>query len=220
MRSKPDQADPAAKARIRDAAVVLFGEAGFAKASVRAVAEAAGVSPGLVIHYFGSKEGLRLACDDYVAEAIMGGPADASDGGAAGRLEEALRAVEHHRPEMTYLARVLHDGTEVGDHLFDLFVQSTRTQLREGIASGRIRPSSDVDALAVVVAAYGLVPLAMGRHLGRCLGTGPDGLSPELLERLALPLLELYTHGLYADASLLEQARTAEGNPRGNVAGR
>ena len=37
---------------------------------MRAIAEAAGVSPALIIHHFGSKEGLRKACDDYIAAEI------------------------------------------------------------------------------------------------------------------------------------------------------
>ena len=62
-------ADMTTPARIRDAAIELFGSRGF-DVGVRAIAEAAGVSPGLVIHHFGSKDGLRKACDDYIAEEI------------------------------------------------------------------------------------------------------------------------------------------------------
>ena len=61
--------DLTATARIRDAAIEQFGEHGFG-VGLRAIAKAAGVSPGLVIHHFGSKDGLRKACDDYVAEKI------------------------------------------------------------------------------------------------------------------------------------------------------
>ena len=61
--------DLTAAARIRDAAIEQFGEHGFG-VGLRAIAEAAGVSAALVIHHFGSKEGLRKACDDYVAEEI------------------------------------------------------------------------------------------------------------------------------------------------------
>ena len=56
-------------ARIRDAAIDQFGSRGF-DTGVRAIAEAAGVSPALIIHHFGSKEGLRKACDDYIAAEI------------------------------------------------------------------------------------------------------------------------------------------------------
>jgi AcrR family transcriptional regulator len=46
------------KARILDAAQIAFGTVGYARSGVREIAEAAGVAPSLVIHYFGSKEAL------------------------------------------------------------------------------------------------------------------------------------------------------------------
>jgi TetR/AcrR family transcriptional regulator, regulator of cefoperazone and chloramphenicol sensitivity len=57
--------DLTARARIRDAAITLFAERGIGPATIRDIAQAAGVSSGLVRHHFGSKEGLRRACDDY-----------------------------------------------------------------------------------------------------------------------------------------------------------
>ena len=57
--------DLTARARIRDAAIDLFAERGFGQATVRDIAQAAGVSSGLLRHHFGSKDGLREACDEY-----------------------------------------------------------------------------------------------------------------------------------------------------------
>ncbi|MFA7514520.1 MAG: helix-turn-helix domain-containing protein, partial [Mycolicibacterium vanbaalenii] len=68
--------DLTAAARIRDAAIDLFGRDGFA-VGVRSIASAADVSPGLVIHHFGSKDGLRKACDDFVAETVRASKSEA-----------------------------------------------------------------------------------------------------------------------------------------------
>ncbi|MFD0204347.1 MULTISPECIES: TetR/AcrR family transcriptional regulator [Saccharothrix] len=65
--------DLTARARIRDAALARFGADGVAGASMRAIAADAGVSPALVVHHFGSKEGLRQACDEYVLAAMGAG---------------------------------------------------------------------------------------------------------------------------------------------------
>ena len=46
------------KARILAAARQLFAERGYDRTTIRAVAAAAGVDPGLVIHYYGSKDQL------------------------------------------------------------------------------------------------------------------------------------------------------------------
>ena len=61
--------DLTAVARIRDAAIDQVGQHGFS-VGLRAIAQAAGVSAALVIHHFGSKDGLLRVCDDYIAEQI------------------------------------------------------------------------------------------------------------------------------------------------------
>ena len=62
--------DLTARARIREAALMHFAEEGYERATVRAIARSAGVSPGLLRHHYGSKEELRTACDDYVFESL------------------------------------------------------------------------------------------------------------------------------------------------------
>lgn len=74
MRSENEDPRPAddltARARIRDAAIERFADAGYSGTTIRDVARAAGVSPGLVQHHFGSKAGLREACDAHVQETL------------------------------------------------------------------------------------------------------------------------------------------------------
>src|SRR3954464_12699485 len=70
MRSVPDDGDLTGKANIRNAALRLFAERGHDAVTVREIAAAAGVSPALVVHHFGSKDGLRAAVDDYAGQAF------------------------------------------------------------------------------------------------------------------------------------------------------
>lgn len=56
-----------ARVVIRDEALRLFAEHGVDAVSLRQVAAAAGVSPGLVVHHFGGKDGLRAAVDEHAA---------------------------------------------------------------------------------------------------------------------------------------------------------
>ena len=51
----------ATRDEILEAARATFGEVGYERATIRAIARAAGVDPALVIHYFGSKEDLFIA---------------------------------------------------------------------------------------------------------------------------------------------------------------
>ena len=71
MRSPTVQdSDLSARTKIREAALSLFGTEGFA-VSVRAISDAAGCSPGLVIHHFGNKDGLREAVDQSVMDTLL-----------------------------------------------------------------------------------------------------------------------------------------------------
>jgi AcrR family transcriptional regulator len=62
------------------AARVLFGERGYDKASIRAIAAAAGVDPALVHHFFGAKEELFAAAMEFpvdpetILPLILAGP--------------------------------------------------------------------------------------------------------------------------------------------------
>jgi TetR/AcrR family transcriptional regulator, regulator of cefoperazone and chloramphenicol sensitivity len=52
-----------AKARIRNPTLDLYVVGGGSTSSITAVAEAAGAAPGLVVHHYGSREGLRRAVE-------------------------------------------------------------------------------------------------------------------------------------------------------------
>jgi AcrR family transcriptional regulator len=62
--------DLSTRARIRDAAMVEFGDKGFKGATMKTIAAAAGVSVGLVQHHFGTKDGLRAACEERVLDLV------------------------------------------------------------------------------------------------------------------------------------------------------
>ena len=78
------------EARILDAATQAFFAAGYERATIRAVASAAGVDPGLVMHYFGSKQELyRRVIDAAPVPELSGTPAEAAEqilAGVADRL--------------------------------------------------------------------------------------------------------------------------------------
>src|SRR5690606_24663932 len=96
-----------ARARIRDAAIEIFGREGFERARVREVAAAAGVSPGLVLHHFGSKEGLRHACDEHVTNELFARNDRLRGTEVAAEIQSWLADFENFRPQLTYIARML-----------------------------------------------------------------------------------------------------------------
>src|SRR5262249_48624090 len=78
------------EARILDAATQVFFSAGYDRTTIRAVASAAGVDAGLVMHYFGSKQELyRRVIDAAPVPEVSGTPAEAAEqilAGLADRL--------------------------------------------------------------------------------------------------------------------------------------
>jgi AcrR family transcriptional regulator len=56
------------RARIIAAALQVFGEEGYARASTRHIADAAGVNPPALQYYFDSKEGLHRACAEFIID--------------------------------------------------------------------------------------------------------------------------------------------------------
>src|SRR6202034_1410409 len=68
------------EARILDAAASVFVAAGYERDTIRAVASAAGVDAGLVMHYFGSKQELyrRVIAAAPLPE-VSGAPEEAAE---------------------------------------------------------------------------------------------------------------------------------------------
>src|ERR1700744_6154597 len=68
------------EARILDAASRVFVADGYERATIRAVASAAGVDAGLVMHYFGSKQELfRRVIDAAPVPEVSGAPEQATE---------------------------------------------------------------------------------------------------------------------------------------------
>lgn len=193
------------RARIRDAAIEVFADDGFDRGTVRAIAARAGASPALVLHHFGSKEGLRRVCDEHVVSSLLDERAAEGESGGDD-LAAVFASLRGRQSRLDYLARLLTGPGDLGARTFDAFLTHTRRLVREYAANspGRI---SDPDTTALLMTAYGLVPLLLKSHLERNLGADP--LSPEGARRLAVPGMELMTHGVYPDDTLLRAVKAA-----------
>jgi AcrR family transcriptional regulator len=190
--------DVTARARIRDAAIARFGAQGIRATSLRAIADDAGVSAPLVVHHFGSKSGLRRACDQHVAATIRAQKQAAMAAGTQvdvlGTLQQAQRSIP---ALMRYLGRSLTDTTpEVAD-LVDELVEDAIAYLQEGIRNGLLTPSDDLRGRASVMVIWSLGAVVLNDHLQRLVGadlTGDTG----SWGGYALPALEIMGAGVIA----------------------
>ncbi|USX53905.1 TetR/AcrR family transcriptional regulator [Lentzea sp. HUAS12] len=196
--------DLTARARIRDAALARFGADGVSATTVRTVAADAGVSAALVVHHFGSKEGLRRACDEHVLEAVRAGGEIS--------LESLGEALDSATPVRRYLARALLDDTEAARRLFTEIVERTEAWLAGGEEEGWVRPTSDARARAVTYVSWLLGPLVLSDQVGRLLGGDPAETTTAV--RGARAGLEMLTRGLFTDDRWLAAFTEADGSSR------
>src|SRR4051812_33803324 len=166
----PPSADLTAQAKIRNVAVAHFARGGFQKTNLRAIAAAAGVSVGLIFHHFGSKEGLRTACDEHVLHVLSARARTA--GRAAGMqdlLGDYLSDPEEYRLQAQYMARAIQENTPAAGTFVDTMVAESEAIFRTGAADGTMHPSSDPRALAVLSVLVSMSMLTMAPPLARAL---------------------------------------------------
>jgi AcrR family transcriptional regulator len=206
--------DLTARARIREAALTHFAEEGYERSTIRGIARTAGVSLGLVRHHFGSKDGLRQACDHHVFETLRQLNAQL--------LEDPVGAAELRRGSerfQRYVARALVDGSATVASLFDEMVTMTEEWIARA-DEGRSRPppvDRRVRAALVTAMAAG-IPL-LHEHVSRAMGTSI--FEPEGDRLMALALLDLYSHSLISEDTAASAGAAFEKAPRGpSVGGR
>jgi AcrR family transcriptional regulator len=201
MRSKPG--DRTARAVIRDEALRLFAAHGADAVTVRQVAAAAGVSPGLVVHHFDSKDGLRDAVDLHVLElfdAMLGemtadSAPDLYDPAATGTLAEMMtRHLPPGSPVPAYLRRLLLADGDTGRRLFRRLFDLSRAALDTLVASGMASPGSDPAIRAAFLLVNDLALLLLRDHLTDVLGFDP--LTGEGMSRWVGEVLTVYGGGL------------------------
>jgi AcrR family transcriptional regulator len=191
--------DLTTRARIIRAAMRSFGERGFAGATVRDIAAEVGVSGGLVLHHFGSKDGLRAECDRRVVDFVRGKRRAGSS--AAATLSAAFAEYG------LYAARTIGEDSTGSRELFETLLAEARAAVAEGADAGSMRGSSDPEAQAAALLVLGLGPFAFATQLSRWAAADTE----TAMRRLAVPLAEIYTHGLLRDDEALDAARGARG---------
>ncbi|MEU4190689.1 TetR family transcriptional regulator [Kribbella sp. NPDC026611] len=162
--------------RILTAARRLFGEQGFDRTTIRAIATAAGSDPGLVMRYFGSKEKLFAQAAAIPAD----GPIDGTPDQIARQLTEALTSKLADEPTAALAAlRAMFSHPEAADE-----VRTAMAAQQRQVAA--LLPGEDAVLRSGVIGALTL-GLVISRHLVRL-----DGLdaSPEELMAVAGPLID------------------------------
>lgn len=150
------------------------------------------------MHHFGTKNGLKLACDEFVVARLV---ADKADGSI--RVENIAAhfsspAGGDAPPFAAYVRRMLAEGSPSAHALFDALVSATRDSLSAQQAAGALRSDLDVAALAPVMTLYGLAPVAMPALLARAVGA--EQIDADTLTAAAAALSPVLTGGLFSQS--------------------
>lgn len=193
MRSAPRQ--PAdARERLIAAAIELIGRDGVRATTVRHVAEVAGVSGPLVLHHFGSKEGLVAACDQAVIAVIDDAMATLKNTGGDGALAQLLQ-IEGAGSAIAYVGRSLLDGGVAGRDWFERMMGMTTSGLAEMEAAGTVRPTADPTMRALLLSSMDLGIVLLRPHVERLLGASIT--DPSVVERWMRMEFDLLARGLF-----------------------
>lgn len=194
--------DLATTARIRLAAIDLFGRDGFV-VGLRAIADEAGVSLSLIRHHFGSKAGLRAACDEQILREIREAKEDQFlDQDPSAKMLHNLATIDRYSPMMRYLFQAMREGGPVAREFFDRMVADAENYTEKAVAEGLVVSSQDPAARARFLSAAVLGGALLTHLLGE--DSDPQRSMKRWLDQMALPALELYTHGLFNDSTTLD----------------
>jgi TetR/AcrR family transcriptional regulator, regulator of cefoperazone and chloramphenicol sensitivity len=187
-------------ARILASALQRFADDGVAGTSLRSVADAAGVSVGLVQHHFGTKERLRQAVDEdvigVVSAAIASDPLPEPPINPLAELGHRVTEILRNTPAvLRYVGRALIEGDTLAFTVFDQFVGLASKQWDELAARGLLR--EDIDRLwtplhsVTLILGTALFQMPLSRHLPAPLTEN------EQLSRWESATEHLLRHGLF-----------------------
>lgn len=189
------------RSEIFRAALAVFSELGYDRATLNDVVNRVGVSKGCLYHHFESKEQLFL---ELLREKVVAAQADEEAMMATTRpRDEVLRALvariwghlqEPGQIELTKLAITeLPKIPDAARYLFDELVTRKRTMMRRVLergGCGAAVPEADVETAAVVIP-WMVMGVALGLHL--CRGIDPSEISSE---RIGEAVTEVILNGV------------------------
>lgn len=133
--------------KIIDSALDLFGQQGIEASSLRQIAKACDVSPALVVHHFGGKEGLVEAVDDKVLREFSEAYASEAPTGDAELLRRRALQTAHvmreHPAACAYLGRALIERTPGAARLFRAMIDGGQREIDSLAVAGALRGDAD-----------------------------------------------------------------------------
>lgn len=176
--------------------VELFSEKGFNSVSVRDITSAAGVSPGLLIHHFKSKEAFIKACIDEVFGEVLSFKTEPNPLDMNTQLNKWKSNPEFYKTPLKFFKAVMSSNSEYSKQLFELILDGSRKVLEDGVKNGLVKKPSDLEMTNLVLAVNSLGTILLSDYIRDQLGG--EFTDPEYAQGFMQANLEIYTNGVYA----------------------
>ncbi len=166
-----------------------FAEEGYRGATLRGIAKRAGVSLGLVQHHFGTKDGLRAACDEQVLELVRIKAAAVEDGtiGDRGTLSTLMAIAP---TVQRYVGRALVDGSPRMTALLDQVMDQTEAYLTATFPDRFVAGTEHTRDAAAVMTAMSTSTMFLQALLARRMAV--EAYSPTALQRIGTATFDVY----------------------------
>ena len=194
--------------KILAAAITCFARDGF-DVGLREIGAEAGFSAALVVRHFGSKDGLRRACDEHVAGIVREVKHESVATGDMRQVMVQLAQLDRYADVLTYTVRSLMTGGELAHQFVEQMIADSVAYFAEGERTGLIRPTADPQARARYLTYSGLGALLMQIRNEYADGDDLSTLFQGVLDRQLMPSVEVLTYGLFTDTRVADALHAA-----------
>lgn len=184
-----------AKTELAEVAISKFAESGFKSTSLRSIAAAADVSPALLVHHFGSKEGLIEHCIEQALGEWISTKTAMSTMPLSSAVGTWQESVKEHGSKLRFFKQLMIEGGEYANLLFQRMVAEAERFIDQSIQAGIFRTVENKKDLALIMTLHGLGPLVLENVVNNFLGG--KFTDPKLGLRLAAANNEIYEKGIY-----------------------
>jgi AcrR family transcriptional regulator len=154
------------EARILTAACQMFAELGYERTTIRAVAKAAGVDAGLVMHYFGSKDELFARAASLPADELPSGTAEQM---ADALLDSLAKRLDREPAASLAVLRSMLTNTDAADR-YRAAGEPQFSQITAAIPT----PDAELRASLLSAIVHGVIIERYLLRLGRLADAPPD----------------------------------------------
>ncbi|KAA0079401.1 TetR/AcrR family transcriptional regulator [Mycolicibacterium sp. P9-64] len=200
--ARPDAVSPelTLRQRLCEKAIEHFGRFGFDR-SMLEMSFATDVDQEVLRELFGSIEGLRAACDDYVQSTVRAAKTEALTSRDPRTWFNALADIDSFAPTMSYFVRTLQTGDATGRELLQKMTDTVEGYLEDAVRAGTVKPSHDPKARARFLVLCGAGAFLMYRQMHDETNDMAAVLR-DYARDVLMPAMEVYTYGIMADDNI------------------